>query len=162
MLRAGGYFVWAAQPVYKHEENLQDQWRGTSVRQSYFLLFLVSDLDLYTILYVTSKNYLGSTKMLPYELSKQFTQSITLLIFSFSKWLTNLLCIVLIFILRTEMENLTGRICWELVKKEEYIAIWRKPLNNSCYLSRDTSAQPPVCDIGDDPDNVWYFQLYHF
>ena len=28
LLRAGGYFVWAAQPVYKHEEILQDQWKG--------------------------------------------------------------------------------------------------------------------------------------
>ncbi|CAK8538186.1 unnamed protein product [Lathyrus sativus] len=26
MLRAGGYFVWAAQPVYKHEQNLEEQW----------------------------------------------------------------------------------------------------------------------------------------
>ncbi|XP_027335430.1 probable methyltransferase PMT11 [Abrus precatorius] len=26
MLRAGGYFVWAAQPVYKHEEVLEEQW----------------------------------------------------------------------------------------------------------------------------------------
>lgn len=28
MLRAGGYFMWAAQPVYKHEDKLQEQWRG--------------------------------------------------------------------------------------------------------------------------------------
>ncbi|GAU36383.1 hypothetical protein TSUD_151500 [Trifolium subterraneum] len=27
MLRAGGYFVWAAQPVYKHEEVLEEQWQ---------------------------------------------------------------------------------------------------------------------------------------
>ncbi|CAL0334854.1 unnamed protein product [Lupinus luteus] len=27
MLRAGGYFVWAAQPVYKHKEVLQEQWK---------------------------------------------------------------------------------------------------------------------------------------
>ncbi|XP_057973579.1 probable methyltransferase PMT10 [Malania oleifera] len=85
MLRAGGYFAWAAQPVYKHEENLQEQWK--------------------------------------------------------------------------EMENLTTRICWELVKKEGYIAIWRKPLNNSCYLNRDTGVQPPLCDPNDDPDKVWYVGL---
>lgn len=85
MLRAGGYFIWAAQPVYKHEDNLQEQWK--------------------------------------------------------------------------EMEDLTGRICWELVKKEGYIAIWRKPLNNSCYLGRDLGARPPICDSNDDPDNVWYVGL---
>lgn len=27
MLRSGGYFVWAAQPVYKHEEILEEQWQ---------------------------------------------------------------------------------------------------------------------------------------
>lgn len=85
LLRAGGYFVWAAQPVYKHEENLQEQWK--------------------------------------------------------------------------EMENLTSRICWELVKKEGYIAIWQKPLNNGCYLSRGADVQPPLCEHSDDPDSVWYVEL---
>jgi len=28
MIRAGGYFVWASQPVYKHEEALEEQWEG--------------------------------------------------------------------------------------------------------------------------------------
>jgi Putative S-adenosyl-L-methionine-dependent methyltransferase len=28
MLRAGGYFAWAAQPVYKHEEAQQKVWKG--------------------------------------------------------------------------------------------------------------------------------------
>lgn len=28
MLRAGGYFAWAAQPVYKHELLLEEQWEG--------------------------------------------------------------------------------------------------------------------------------------
>ncbi|KAJ4965135.1 hypothetical protein NE237_016984 [Protea cynaroides] len=85
MLRAGGYFAWAAQPVYKHEVNLQEQWK--------------------------------------------------------------------------EMEDLTVRLCWELVKKEGYIAIWQKPLNNSCYGSREAGTRPPVCDPSDDPDNVWYVGL---
>nr|XP_043607484.1 probable methyltransferase PMT10 [Erigeron canadensis] len=85
MLRAGGYFVWAAQPVYKHEDKLQEQWK--------------------------------------------------------------------------EMEDLTGRLCWELIAKEGYIAIWRKPLNNICYLARNLDVQPPLCDATDDPDNVWYIPL---
>ncbi|XP_061975158.1 probable methyltransferase PMT11 [Populus nigra] len=85
MLRAGGYFAWAAQPVYKHEHVLEEQW--------------------------------------------------------------------------AEMLNLTTHLCWELVKKEGYIAIWKKPINNSCYLSRDTGAIPPLCDPDDDPDNVWYVDL---
>lgn len=85
MLRAGGYFTWAAQPVYKHEASLEEQWE--------------------------------------------------------------------------EMLNLTSRLCWKLVKKEGYIAIWQKPLNNSCYLSREEGTQPPLCEPDDDPDSVWYVDL---
>ncbi|KAH7678153.1 Phosphoethanolamine N-methyltransferase protein [Dioscorea alata] len=85
MLRAGGHFAWAAQPVYKHEASQQEVWK--------------------------------------------------------------------------EMEELTGRICWELVKKEGYIAIWRKPLDNRCYINRDPGAQPPLCDPKDDPNSVWYVDL---
>ncbi|KAL2555696.1 putative methyltransferase PMT11 [Forsythia ovata] len=82
LLRAGGYFAWAAQPVYKHEPLLEEQWE--------------------------------------------------------------------------EMVNLTSHLCWKLVKKEGYIAIWQKPLNNSCYLSREEGTKPPLCDPDDDPDSVWY------
>ncbi|XP_047341571.1 probable methyltransferase PMT11 [Impatiens glandulifera] len=85
ILRAGGYFVWAAQPVYKHEPLLEEQWQ--------------------------------------------------------------------------EMINLTSRICWRLVKKEGYIAIWQKPSNNRCYLDREDGTSPPLCDLNDNPDNVWYVPL---
>ncbi|KAK6933127.1 putative S-adenosyl-L-methionine-dependent methyltransferase [Dillenia turbinata] len=85
MLRAGGYFAWAAQPVYKHEEQLEEQWE--------------------------------------------------------------------------EMFNLTTRLCWNLVKKGGYLAIWQKPLNNSCYVSREEGTKPPLCDPDDDPDSVWYVDL---
>ena len=56
----------------------------------------------------------------------------------------------------SEMVNLTNRLCWELVNKGGYIAIWQKPSNNSCYLSREAYTSPPICDKDDDPDNVWY------
>ncbi|KAG9448162.1 hypothetical protein H6P81_014290 [Aristolochia fimbriata] len=85
MLRAGGYFAWAAQPVYKHEEAQQEAWK--------------------------------------------------------------------------EMEELTNHMCWKLVKKEGYVAIWKKPLDNNCYLSRDAGIKPPLCAPDDIPDNVWYVDL---
>ncbi|CAM8952187.1 unnamed protein product [Rhodiola kirilowii] len=85
MLRAGRYFVWAAQPVYKHEETLEAQWK--------------------------------------------------------------------------EMLDLTTRLCWTLVKKEGYIAIWQKPMNNSCYLSRPEGTRPRLCEPDDNPDSVWYVEL---
>ncbi|KAI3731110.1 hypothetical protein L1987_62293 [Smallanthus sonchifolius] len=85
LLRAGGYFVWAAQPVYKHEPLLEQQWE--------------------------------------------------------------------------EMMNLTNRLCWNLLKKEGYIAIWQKPVDNSCYFNRASETQPPLCDNQDNPDDVWYVDL---
>ncbi|KAK6939941.1 putative S-adenosyl-L-methionine-dependent methyltransferase [Dillenia turbinata] len=48
---------------------------------------------------------------------------------------------------------------WKELVKEGNIAIWRKPLNNSCYISHDPNIQPPMCDIDDDPDNVWYVSI---
>ncbi|GAY59093.1 hypothetical protein CUMW_191960 [Citrus unshiu] len=85
MLRAGGYFAWAAQPVYKHEEAQEEHWK--------------------------------------------------------------------------EMLDLTTRLCWELVKKEGYIAIWKKPTNNSCYLNREAGTIPPLCDPDDNPDNACITRL---
>ncbi|KAI3817773.1 hypothetical protein L1987_11571 [Smallanthus sonchifolius] len=85
LLRAGGYFVWAAQPVYKHEPLLEQQWE--------------------------------------------------------------------------EMMNLTNSLCWNLLKKEGYIAIWQKPVDNSCYFNRASETQPPLCDNQDNPDDVWYVDL---
>ncbi|CAL5411859.1 unnamed protein product [Camellia sinensis] len=54
----------------------------------------------------------------------------------------------------SEMINLTSHVCWNLVK-EGYIAIWQKPLNNSCYLSCEAGTRPPLCDSDDDLDSVW-------
>lgn len=85
VLRGGGYFAWAAQPVYKHEGNLPEEWQA--------------------------------------------------------------------------MLNLTNRLCWKLVTKEHYLAIWQKPFDNSCYESRQPGTEPPLCDANDDPDNLWYVPM---
>ncbi|XVE95559.1 hypothetical protein REPUB_Repub02eG0108400 [Reevesia pubescens] len=79
--------VWAAQPVYKHEEVLQEQWK--------------------------------------------------------------------------EMEDLTARICWELVK-EVYIPIWLNPLNNRCYINRGAGVLLPLCDPDDNSDNVCYVRAFRW
>ncbi|KAG6491018.1 hypothetical protein ZIOFF_049159 [Zingiber officinale] len=57
------------------------------------------------------------------------------------------------------MEDLTSRVCWQLVKKEGYIAIWQKPFNNLCYMSRNSEVQPQLCDSDDQPNKVWYVSL---
>lgn len=66
----------------------------------------------------------------------------------------------IIFFLLPEMMNLTTRLCWKFVKKDGYIAIWQKPTNNTCYLNRDSGVKPPLCDVDDDPDKVWYVYIY--
>lgn len=38
MLRGGGYFVWAAQPVYKHEPILEEQWEGKLLESALLML----------------------------------------------------------------------------------------------------------------------------
>lgn len=58
------------------------------------------------------------------------------------------------------MEDLTRNLCWELVNKEGYIAVWQKPLNNSCYLDRDPNAQPSLCETDENPDDTWYVCLF--
>ena len=53
------------------------------------------------------------------------------------------------------MVNLTESLCWILVAKEGYLAIWRKPFDNVCYENRTLGNDPPLCDSDDNPDNVW-------
>lgn len=69
-------------------------------------------------------------------------------------------CICYVFnsgiMLSSDMLNLTNRLCWKFVKKDGYIAIWQKPSDNSCYLNREAGTKPPLCDLSDVPDNVWY------
>lgn len=55
----------------------------------------------------------------------------------------------------SEMEDLAQRLCWEQVGKNGQTAIWHKPTNDVCYKSRPPGTNPPFCDEGDDPDQVW-------
>ncbi|CAN6471642.1 unnamed protein product [Victoria cruziana] len=85
LLRAGGYFIWAAEPVYQDDESSKGAWKG--------------------------------------------------------------------------MEKLTASLCWNLVKKEGRIAIWKKPTGNSCYINREDGAEPPLCEFDEDLDDVWNVNL---
>lgn len=59
----------------------------------------------------------------------------------------------------TGMEKLTASLCWNLVKKEGRIAIWKKPTGNSCYINREDGAEPPLCEFDEDLDDVWYYKI---
>ncbi|KAL5101758.1 hypothetical protein RYX36_006085 [Vicia faba] len=54
------------------------------------------------------------------------------------------------------MLNITTRLYRMFLKNDGYIAVWQKPFNNRWYLSRDAGNKPPLCDLIDDPDDVWY------
>lgn len=58
-----------------------------------------------------------------------------------------------------DMKDLAIRICWKLVSEEGHVAIWQKPFNNKCYVSRGVGVEPPLCDVHDDPDDIWYVPL---
>ncbi|KAG0572375.1 hypothetical protein KC19_VG090000 [Ceratodon purpureus] len=62
-------------------------------------------------------------------------------------------------IVRTDMEELAKRLCWEQVGNDGHFAIWRKSVNNVCLKSRPSDIGPPLCDTTVDPDKTWYVPL---
>ncbi|KAJ0973205.1 hypothetical protein J5N97_021164 [Dioscorea zingiberensis] len=62
------------------------------------------------------------------------------------------------------MSALTKSMCWDMVKKTKDklnrvgIAIYRKPLDNTCYDKRKKS-NPPLCEESDDPNAAWNVPL---
>ncbi|XP_020524861.1 probable methyltransferase PMT11 isoform X3 [Amborella trichopoda] len=59
----------------------------------------------------------------------------------------------------SDVENLSKQLCWTLINKMENVALWKKPSDNKCYLTRGTGAQPPLCDAMENQDDVWYVPL---
>ncbi|KAK9757486.1 hypothetical protein RND81_01G165400 [Saponaria officinalis] len=63
-----------------------------------------------------------------------------------------------------DMSELTGSICWELVKVErdtvnrKAAAIFKKPVTNNCYEGRQKN-DPPFCEDSDNPSKAWYTPL---
>ncbi|CAN0877399.1 Probable methyltransferase PMT26 [Linum grandiflorum] len=62
------------------------------------------------------------------------------------------------------MSELLDSICWERVARVKDrlngvgIAIYRKPINNTCYEKRSVP-QPPMCEASDDPNAAWKVPL---
>ncbi|CAN1854722.1 Probable methyltransferase PMT26 [Linum perenne] len=62
------------------------------------------------------------------------------------------------------MSELLDSICWERVARVRDrlngvgIAIYRKPINNTCYEKRPVQ-QPPMCEASDDPNAAWKVPL---
>jgi hypothetical protein len=59
------------------------------------------------------------------------------------------------------MSSLTKSMCWKVVSKTKDklnkvgMAIYQKPMDNSCYEKRSEN-NPPLCKGTDDADAAWY------
>ncbi|KAM7256809.1 hypothetical protein ACFE04_012550 [Oxalis oulophora] len=51
-----------------------------------------------------------------------------------------------------EMSTLVERMCWRIAAKRNQTVVWQKPMNNDCYMQRESGTQPPLCRSDDDPD----------
>lgn len=64
------------------------------------------------------------------------------------------------------MVKLTKAMCWEMLKKTKRsvvddqvgLAIFQKPVSNSCYDKREQK-DPSLCEVSDDPNAAWNIQL---
>lgn len=139
--------------MYKREANLQEQWRGRQSCYSSWLFCSGVSLSLLQYLY----NH-GQFFLVPFYTTSMILKSL----FQLGSVKGEVHEDCLPCNVSAEMQDLTSRICWELVKKEGDIAVWQKPLNNSCYLNRDAGAQPPLCNSSDAPDNVWYILVQNY
>ncbi|KAF8711189.1 hypothetical protein HU200_029202 [Digitaria exilis] len=64
------------------------------------------------------------------------------------------------------MVKLTKAMCWEMLKKTKHsvvddqvgLAIFQKPVSNSCYDKREQK-DPSLCEVSDDRNAAWNIQL---
>lgn len=54
-----------------------------------------------------------------------------------------------------KIEGLLGNMCYKKYATKDDIAVWQKPLDNSCYEERAEDVYPPVCDDAIEPDAAW-------
>lgn len=53
------------------------------------------------------------------------------------------------------IQKLLSGMCYKLYKLEGDLAVWQKPMDNTCYNERDSSVYPPKCDDSIEPDAAW-------
>lgn len=54
-----------------------------------------------------------------------------------------------------KIEGLLGNMCYKRYAMKDDIAVWQKPLDNSCYEERAEDVYPPVCDDAIEADAAW-------
>lgn len=59
------------------------------------------------------------------------------------------------------MEKLTKDMCWTKIVHKVHVengvavAVFQKPTDNECYLSRPEGTIPPMCPDDDSADKAW-------
>eukprot|EP00897_Mesotaenium_endlicherianum_P003692 jgi/Mesen1/3350/ME000191S02483 len=59
----------------------------------------------------------------------------------------------------SELQQLARRMCWIPVAEDGSVAIWRKPRDHRCQLSRKRAKKPSICKEQDNPEAGWYVKL---
>ncbi|KAJ7528246.1 hypothetical protein O6H91_16G091300 [Diphasiastrum complanatum] len=57
------------------------------------------------------------------------------------------------------IQDLLSRMCYSQYAMEGDIAVWQKPVENSCYENREPLTLPPICDDSIEPDAAWYVPI---
>lgn len=54
------------------------------------------------------------------------------------------------------IKDLLDKMCYKLYAMKDDLAVWQKPLDNTCYEQREEGTYPPVCDDAIEADAAWY------
>lgn len=55
-----------------------------------------------------------------------------------------------------KIQDLLERMCYKQYAMQGDIAVWQKPIDDTCYNERAEETVPPLCDDSIDPDAAWY------
>lgn len=58
-----------------------------------------------------------------------------------------------------KLQDLLERMCYKLYAMEEDIAVWKKPMDDTCLSERGEDAEPALCDDSVDADAAWYVPM---
>eukprot|EP00252_Welwitschia_mirabilis_P027680 TRINITY_DN9567_c0_g1_i1.p1 TRINITY_DN9567_c0_g1~~TRINITY_DN9567_c0_g1_i1.p1 ORF type:complete len:367 (+),score=29.14 TRINITY_DN9567_c0_g1_i1:157-1101(+) len=57
------------------------------------------------------------------------------------------------------LQQMLTNMCYKLYAKKGNIAVWQKPIDNTCYVTRAKTAYPTVCDDSIEADAAWYVPI---
>ncbi|KAH7425427.1 hypothetical protein KP509_11G053400 [Ceratopteris richardii] len=58
-----------------------------------------------------------------------------------------------------KIQDLLESMCYKQYAMKGDIAVWQKPLDDTCYSGRSEDAVPPICDDSINPDAAWYVPM---